>query len=72
MYQGFSTCRKMINSATNVPVKILSKLLGHANTTITYNIYIHLYGDTFVAPSVHCAANSSCLLGFFCYAVHGD
>lgn len=26
-------------------VKLLSKLLGHANTTITYNIYIHLYGD---------------------------
>lgn len=30
-----------------VDVKILSKLLGHANTTITYNIYIHLYGDRF-------------------------
>ena len=28
-------------------IKILSKLLGHANTTITYNIYIHLYGDGF-------------------------
>lgn len=28
-------------------VKILSKLLGHADTTITYNIYIHLYGDGF-------------------------
>ena len=26
-------------------VKILSKLLGHANVSITYNIYIHLYGD---------------------------
>lgn len=26
-------------------VKILSKLLGHADVTITYNIYIHLYGD---------------------------
>ena len=26
-------------------VKILSKLLGHANVGITYNIYIHLYGD---------------------------
>lgn len=26
-------------------VKILSKLLRHADVTITYNIYIHLYGD---------------------------
>lgn len=26
-------------------VKILSKLLGHASVTITYNTYIHLYGD---------------------------
>lgn len=26
-------------------VKILSKLLGHADTSITYNIYIHLFGD---------------------------
>ena len=26
-------------------VKKLSKLLGHANVTITYNTYIHLYGD---------------------------
>ena len=26
-------------------VKILSKLLGHADVTITYNIYIHLYGN---------------------------
>lgn len=28
-------------------VKILSKILGHANASITYNIYIHLYGDGF-------------------------
>ena len=28
-------------------VKILSKLLGHANPSITYNVYIHLYGDGF-------------------------
>ncbi|NLF29067.1 MAG: tyrosine-type recombinase/integrase [Clostridiales bacterium] len=28
-------------------VKILSKLLGHADTAITYNIYIHLFGDGF-------------------------
>lgn len=28
-------------------VKILSKILGHADTSITYNIYIHLYGDGF-------------------------
>ena len=26
-------------------VKILSKLLGHADVGITYNFYIHLYGD---------------------------
>lgn len=26
-------------------VKILSKLLGHADVAITYNTYIHLYGD---------------------------
>lgn len=26
-------------------VMILSKLLGHADVSITYNIYIHLYGD---------------------------
>lgn len=26
-------------------VKILSRLLGHSDVTITYNIYIHLFGD---------------------------
>ena len=26
-------------------VKLLSKLLGHADVTITYNVYIHLFGD---------------------------
>jgi site-specific recombinase XerD len=26
-------------------VKILSKLLGHSSVAITYNTYIHLYGD---------------------------
>jgi len=26
-------------------VKVLSKLLGHSDVTITYNVYIHLYGD---------------------------
>lgn len=26
-------------------VKKLSKLLGHSDVTITYNVYIHLYGD---------------------------
>lgn len=26
-------------------VKLLSKMLGHANVTTTYNMYIHLYGD---------------------------
>ena len=28
-------------------IKILSKLLGHADVNITYNIYVHLYGDGF-------------------------
>nr|DAF83200.1 MAG TPA: Integrase [Caudoviricetes sp.] len=26
-------------------VKILSKLLGHADVSVTYNVYIHLFGD---------------------------
>ena len=26
-------------------VKILSKLLGHSSVTVTYNTYIHLFGD---------------------------
>lgn len=26
-------------------VKLLSKMLGHASAAITYNVYIHLYGD---------------------------
>ena len=30
-----------------VDVKILSQLLGHADVNITYNIYVHLYGDGF-------------------------
>jgi len=30
-----------------IDVKILSKLLGHADVNITYNIYVHLYGDGF-------------------------
>ncbi len=30
-----------------IDVKILSRLLGHADVNITYNIYIHLYGDGF-------------------------
>ncbi|NLE92909.1 MAG: tyrosine-type recombinase/integrase [Chloroflexi bacterium] len=28
-------------------VKILSKILGHSETSVTYNIYIHLNGDGF-------------------------
>lgn len=28
-------------------IKILSKVLGHADVNITYNIYVHLYGDGF-------------------------
>ena len=30
-----------------IDVKILSCLLGHADVNITYNLYIHLYGDGF-------------------------
>lgn len=26
-------------------VKLLSKLLGHSDVTITYNVYVHLFGD---------------------------
>ena len=32
-----------------IDVKILSNLLGHADVNITYNIYVHLYGDGFEA-----------------------
>ena len=32
---------------SNMDIKILSKLLGHADVNITYNIYVHLYGDGF-------------------------
>ena len=28
-------------------MKILSRLLGHADVNITYSIYVHLYGDGF-------------------------
>lgn len=28
-------------------VKILSQILGHSETSVTFNIYIHLYGDGF-------------------------
>ena len=30
-----------------VNIKILSRLLGHADVNVTYNIYVHLYGDGF-------------------------
>ena len=30
-----------------IDVKILSRLLGHADVNITYNLYIHLYCDGF-------------------------
>ena len=30
-----------------IDVKILSRLLGHADVNITYNLYVHLYGDGF-------------------------
>lgn len=47
-YYGFHAFRHTF--ATNAfykgcEIKILSKLLGHASVTITYNTYIHLYGD---------------------------
>lgn len=28
-------------------IKILSRFLGHADVNVTYNIYVHLYGDGF-------------------------
>ena len=28
-------------------IKILSKLLGHSDTSVTYNVYVNLYGDAF-------------------------
>ena len=31
--------------ARGCDVKVLSKLLGHSDVTITYNTYIHLFGD---------------------------
>lgn len=31
----------------NVDIKILSKILGHSSTAITYDTYINLYGDGF-------------------------
>lgn len=49
-YKGLHVFRHTF--ATNcyhkgVDVKILSRLLGHADVNITYNIYVHLYGDGF-------------------------
>lgn len=49
-YRGMHVFRHTF--ATNcyykgMDVKILSRLLGHADVNITYNIYIHLYGDGF-------------------------
>lgn len=49
-YRGMHVFRHTF--ATNcyhkkVDIKILSRLLGHADTNITYNIYVHLYGDGF-------------------------
>ena len=31
----------------DIVMKILSRLLGHADVNFTYNLYIHLYGDGF-------------------------
>lgn len=49
-YQGLHVWRHTF--ATNqyykgTDVKVLSRILGHSNASITYNIYIHLYGDGF-------------------------
>lgn len=49
-YRGMHVFRHTF--ATNcyykgMDVKILSRLLGHADVNITYNIYVHLYGDGF-------------------------
>lgn len=49
-YRGMHVFRHTF--ATNcyhkkVDIKILSRLLGHSDTNITYNIYVHLYGDGF-------------------------
>ncbi|MDO4357274.1 MAG: tyrosine-type recombinase/integrase [Clostridia bacterium] len=49
-YKGLHVWRHTF--ATNlyykgVDVKILSKLLGHSSTTVTYNVYVNLYGDGF-------------------------
>ncbi len=30
-----------------VDIKILSRLLGHTDVNITYNVYVHLFGDGF-------------------------
>ena len=41
-----------------VDVKILSRLLGHADVNITYNIYVHLYREEFDGkPPVHIGQN---------------
>jgi len=49
-YKGLHVFRHTF--ATNlfykgVNIKILSKILGHSETSVTMNIYIHLYGDGF-------------------------
>lgn len=47
-YRGFHIFRHTFASncyAKGCDVKILSKLLGHRDASITYNIYIHLFGD---------------------------
>jgi len=31
----------------SVGIQLLSKLLGHADVNITYNVYVHLFGDGF-------------------------
>ena len=41
----FTVMMRRINSSRGCNVKILSKLLGYADVTVTYNIYIHLFGD---------------------------
>jgi len=41
VHQAFFLDYKVMN------VKVLSKLLSHANVNMTYNIYVHLYANGF-------------------------
>ena len=47
LYLFGTYARRKAALQSDMDVKILSRLLGHANVNITYNIYVHLYGDEF-------------------------